>query len=131
MKKVYSPLTSIPYLVIQIHSNAMVCRLPEEKLSDYQNILKKCLHKKSCTKRNLLSLKGKLSFACEVVKPGIIFLRRLIELSMTDNPTPRPFHSFKPRSQGRHDFIVQWNRVSIIPSSPSFDSEPRSCADVS
>ena len=39
--------------------------------------------KKVCHKKELLSLIGLLSFACKVVKPGRIFLRRLIDLSMT------------------------------------------------
>ena len=36
-------------------------------------------HKRKCTKRELLSLMGKLSHACKVITPGRIFLRRLIE----------------------------------------------------
>ena len=36
---------------------------------------------KKFTKRELLSLIGSLSFACKVVKPGRMFLRRLIDLS--------------------------------------------------
>ena len=122
MKKVFGPLPSIPYLGIQIDSNAMVCRLPEEKLSDIQNILKSWLHKKSCTKRNLLSLIGKLSFACKVVKPGRIFLRRLIDLSMTTQHLDHFIHlnqEAKADILWWHDFIVQWNGVSIIPSLPS------------
>ena len=36
-----------------------------------------------CTKRQLLSTIGKLSFACKVLPAGRIFLRRLIDLSTT------------------------------------------------
>ena len=39
--------------------------------------------RKKCTKRELLSLVGKLSFACKVVPAGHIFLCRLIDLSTT------------------------------------------------
>ena len=39
--------------------------------------------RRTFTKRELLSLIGKLAFACKVVPPGRLFLRRLIDLSTT------------------------------------------------
>ena len=39
--------------------------------------------RRTCTKRELLSLIGKLAFACKVVPPGRLFLRRPIDLLTT------------------------------------------------
>ena len=41
--------------------------------------------RKSCTKRDLLSLIGQLQHACCVVKPGGTILRRMIDLSSVVN----------------------------------------------
>ena len=73
--------------------------------------------KKKSSKRELLSLIGKLSFAAKVIKPGRIFLRRLIDLSKTVSK----LHFFIDINlQARldilwwHQFISDWNGVSFI-----------------
>ena len=44
---------------------------------------------KKCRKRELLSLIGKLNFACQIIPAGRILLRRLIDLSTEASP---PLH---------------------------------------
>ena len=60
---------------------AMEIRLPEEKLQRLKSLLRTWLPRKSCTKRELLSLCGSLQHASAVVKPGSMFLQRMIDLS--------------------------------------------------
>ena len=79
--KVVGPVTQLTYLGIEIDSHALCVRLPSDKLFQLQFLLQSWCSRKKCTKRDLLSLIGSLSFACKVVKPGRIFLRRLIDLS--------------------------------------------------
>ena len=55
--------------------------MPPEKLQDMLQELTIWLAKRSTTKRELLSLIGKLSFAARAVPAGRLFLRRLIHLS--------------------------------------------------
>ena len=69
------PATRLTYLGIEIDSDDMVIRLPEEKLFELRSLLEAWVVKHKCTKRELLSLIGKLSFAAKVVKPRRLFVR--------------------------------------------------------
>ena len=62
------------------------------------------MHK--ATKRDLLSLIGKLSFAAKDVPSGRLFLRRLIELS---NMVSKLHHHIHLNVEVRED-IIWWNR---------------------
>ena len=72
---------------------------------------------KKTTKRDLLSLIGFLSFACRVVKPGRMFLRRLIDLS-TSVSSNNFFISINAEArldlQWWQEFLPEWNGVEII-----------------
>ena len=60
----------------------MQMRLPDVKkrrLQDRVHTFLQC--RKSASKRDILSLVGELSHACKVIRPGRIFLSRLIDLS--------------------------------------------------
>ena len=81
--KTAGPSTTLTFLGIEIDTVAMTCRLPAEKLNQVQTLIQIWQGRRKVTKRELLSLIGLLSFACKVVKPGRIFLRRLIDLSTT------------------------------------------------
>ena len=117
-KKVDDPSTIITLLGIEIDTINMVCRLPQEKLLDLKSLLESWIVKKSCKKRELLSLIGKLSFACKVVKPGRIFLRRLINLSTSVANLDHYIHINKEAREDLlwwQEFLEQWNGISFIP----------------
>ena len=80
-EKIVGPATSLTYLGIKIDSVLFTVSLPQEKLDKLKLSVHAWHRKSSCTKKELLSLIGFLSFACKVVRPGRIFLRRLIDLS--------------------------------------------------
>ena len=61
----------------------MEAGLSNEKILRLQQLISANLDCKKCTKRELLSLIGSLSFANKVVVPGCPFLSRLIKLSCT------------------------------------------------
>ena len=81
--------TILTYLGIELDSDEQIIRLPGEKWSTtpsyvlLQTQLTYWVGRKKCTKRELLSLTGKLSFAAKVVCSGRLVLWRLIDLSMT------------------------------------------------
>ena len=77
------PATSIGLLGLELDSERLEIRLPEDKLSRLRSALEAWRGKKVCRKKDLLSLIGSLSHACKAVKAGRAFLRRLIDLSMT------------------------------------------------
>ena len=79
--KLEGPSTCLTYLGIEIDTVSMTVRLPAEKLSKLKSMVLEWAGRRKCRKRDLLSLIGFLAFACKVVKPGRIFLRRLIDLA--------------------------------------------------
>ena len=79
--KSVGPSRCLTYLGIELDTWTMTARLPPDKLLKLRALLAQWHGKTKVKKRELLSLIGFLSFACKVVRPGRMFLRRLIELS--------------------------------------------------
>lgn len=80
-EKLEGPATMITFLGIQFDAASQTLALPEGKFEEIQQELSEWDGRKKCTKRELLSLIGKLSFAAKCVPAGRIFFRRLIDLS--------------------------------------------------
>ena len=66
-EKIIGPLNKIVYLGIEINSETLSISVPEDKYQEIISILPMWLNKRSCTKQQLLSLIGKLSFVCKVI----------------------------------------------------------------
>ena len=75
------PTNKYQFLGIKINSVKGELSLPRDKLLHIRATLKSWRGRKRCSYRELLSLIGALHHAATVVKPGRIFLRRMIELS--------------------------------------------------
>ena len=82
-EKIEGPTTCITFLGIELDSTSMVARLPADRKLELQDTLLMIRARKKCTKRELLSLIGRLAFACRVVPAGRMFMRRMIDLSCT------------------------------------------------
>ena len=124
-EKIIGPVHVITYLGIEINSKNLTISVPKDKYDDLMKILPSWLAKKSCTKQQLLSLIGKLSFICKVVRPGRIFLRRLINLSMS---VQKLHHHISINKQSLEDikwwweFLQTWNQRSLIPETLQIES---------
>ena len=81
----------------------MSLRLPDDKLGDISNLIQTWLGKEKCTKRELLSLIGKLSFVSKVIPSGRLFLHHLIDLSTT---VEKLSHHIPMRREVRED--IKW-----------------------
>ena len=80
-------------------------------------MIKLWFEKLSGTKRDLLSLTGLLNFACKVVRPGRIFLRRMIKLSTTVMELKDIIElsdDAKLDMKWWNDFLHQWNGKAIM-----------------
>ena len=116
-EKIDGPTTSITFLGIQIDSIKRELRLPLDKLQALRTELTRWLQTRKTTKRSLLSLIGKLSFAAKVVPAGRLFFRRLIDLSTT---VPKLHHHIRINQEARADiqwwstFLPQWNGISYF-----------------
>ena len=116
-EKIEGPSTSLVFLGITIDSATGEVRLPESKLLALQSELALWSERKSCTKKQLLSLIGSLQHATSVVKSGRPFLRRLIDLSMV---VSKLHHSLRLNVDARSDiawwrtFLPMWNGKSFF-----------------
>ena len=79
--KVVEPTTCLEFLGIVLDTDKMEMRISEASMKDILNELNQWLYRQKVTKRQLLSLIGKLMFVCRVVRPGRIFVQQLIDLS--------------------------------------------------
>lgn len=95
----------------------MEIRLPDDKLARLRLTIQKWKTRKSCTKRDLLSLIGQLNHACKVVRYGRTFLRRMINLSTCAKELHHHIRlnvSFRSDLQWWATFLPLWNGVSMM-----------------
>jgi hypothetical protein len=57
---------------IEVDSNKLKCRLPQDKIDKVNSALQSAYHRKKMTLRDLQSLIGLLNFACLVVRPKTV-----------------------------------------------------------
>jgi len=79
-RNINAPTTSLIFLGIHLNSETMEASISDERKRALLDELSWMRSRDKCTKRELLSLIGKLSFCCKVVAAGRIFLRRMINL---------------------------------------------------
>ena len=112
-----SPTTCITFLGIELDTVAQTARVPPAKLSLLMEELSTFRDRRKCTKRELLSLIGKLAFAAKVIPAGRIFLRRLIDASTT---VPLLHHQLRVSAGIRADidwwleFATDWNGTAFF-----------------
>ena len=132
--KLEGPSMCLTYLGIEIDTVSMTVRLPAEKLSKLKSMVLEWAGRRKCRKRDLLSLIGFLAFACKVVKPGRIFLRRLIDLASSVDSL---HHYIYMNAEARADidwwvrFLPDWHGVAIIHPTPITQVELQLSTDAS
>ena len=111
-EKVEGPAKILTFLGIEIDSHNKVIHLPQSKREDLEAELQQWYLSKKCTKCQLLSLIGKLSFAGKVLPAGQIFIRSLIDLATT----AKTLSHWVNLSQDTRADIEWWQHV--LPSWP-------------
>ena len=108
-----TPETVKTVLGIVLDTEKMEMRLDEERVRDIQAELKGWGRQRWCPKKKLQSLVGVLSFAAQVLQPGRLFLRRMIDTLK---------EGAKPRGPGRRGGVflgsefhadLQWWRENL------------------
>ena len=74
-EKTEGPATSLSFLGVLLDSVEMKASITSQRKDELLKAISQLHAKRTCTKRQLLSLIGKLAFACKVVPPGRIFLK--------------------------------------------------------
>ena len=103
LSKVEGPTTSLIFLGIHLNTITMKASISEERKSALLDELHWMKHRTKCTKRELLSLIGKLSFCCKVLPAGRIFLHHMIDLTTT---VPYLHYRISLTAEAKLDF--QW-----------------------
>ena len=112
--KTEGPTHVLTFLGIEVDTVEQEIRLPTEKLRRLQGEIRNWINKKSCIKRELLSLIGQLQHACCVVRPGRTFLRRMITLSSVPKEL---YHRIRLSAAFRSDLAwweESWNGTSMM-----------------
>ena len=116
-EKVVGPSTRLEFLGLLLDTEKMEIILPAVKLRHLESLLATWVSRKSCTKRQLLSLIGHLHHASKVTRPGHPFVRRMIDLAAS-RPHPESFirlnMEFRSDLQWWSTFLWKWNGVSVV-----------------
>ena len=99
--------TVLQFAGITLDSVLFEARLPEDKLAKCRVMLHNFYTRRTVTLKELQSLIGLLNFACTVVAPGRVFLRRLIDLT---KGIQKPHHHIR-LSKGAKSEILIWLRI--------------------
>ena len=124
--KLEGPATCLSFLGIEIDSEKMEVRLPQEKLANLKELVASWLGRRSCSRQELQSLVGSLNYASFIVKPGKTFMRRLFELLSLAR---RSQHRLRINTACRsdlfwwHSFLAPLNRASFFRVFPSRRSQ--------
>jgi len=122
--KIAGPSGVMEFLGIEIDAINGLLRISDDRMVEIQGLLGEWAGRRSCSKRQLLQLVGKLAFAARVVRKGRAFLGRLISLAKG----LRCLH-FRTRLsvEARRDIewwaksLVVHNGVSLFPKAWSSD----------
>ena len=102
--KTVTPRTTVVLHGIEVDTERMEARLPEDKLEKARQAVRDLGNRKKATVRELQSVIGYLCFVCKVVTPGRTFLRRLFDL-LKGNPRS---HFYVRISKGAQLDLAMW-----------------------
>ena len=120
--KVIGPSQHITFLGIDIDSIAMTTEIPQVKIIELHDILKKTLAKEKLSKKYLQSLAGKLNFAAQCVYGGRFYLRRIFDQIGRLN---KPWHRTRVTQDMRADIRFWVDCLSVLNGSfPIVDTRP-------
>ena len=83
--KLEGPTLKLTFLGFEVDSLSWEIRLPVEKLRELQHLVKRWSDRHSCTRRELMSLVGRLAHASRIIKSGKTFMRRMFKLLAASN----------------------------------------------
>ena len=81
-EKTVGPAQVLIFAGIELDFSRMEARLPRDKIEKCLTAIRHLFSRKKVKLKGLQSLIGLLNFACSVIIPGRVFLRRLINLTM-------------------------------------------------
>ncbi len=122
MPKLEGPVTALTYLGILLDTVTMTARLDATRLDELRALLAAWATKATCTRKELQSLVGKLTFATRVVRPGRLFTVRMFALlaATHDRTVITLSPEFALDLAWWQQFITRWNGISLLcPAAPT------------
>ena len=116
-EKTVWPSTVVEVHGVEVDTNLMVARLPQEKLKKARSLIQSLVWVKRAQLKKLQEAIGFLNFACKVVRPGRTFLRRLHDKCSN---VLYPHHYIRIDREARKDlkawlhFLSEYNGVSLL-----------------
>ena len=116
-EKTEGPAHVLTFAGIELDCVQHVARLPRDKIDKCLTSITSFVSRRKVTLRDLQSLIGLLNFACSVITPGRVFLRRLINLTIG---VKRPFHYIRLSQEVKkdlriwHEFLLGFNCKSFV-----------------
>lgn len=116
IEKLEGPVTGLLFLGIWLDSISMTASLGSARLAEIKALLASWSGKTRCNRVELEKLIGKLSFACKVVRPGRMFLRRMLNLLSIAKTRPLVTlnEEFALDLVWWRTFLDKWNGISIL-----------------
>ena len=102
-KKVVGPSVLITFLGVEIDTTSSTLFLGKDKLQQLQQQLQHFGARKRASKQQLQSLAGSLNWACQAIRGGRFFLRRILD---TLQPLQQQRHKARLSADFKQD--VQW-----------------------
>jgi len=109
--KVEGPSQAITFLGIHIDSVGFTLELPRKKLGELQVCVKAFRGRKRASLLSLQQLAGKLNWACQVVRGGRTYLRRVLD---TIKPLRKAHHKAKLSKDFQADILWWCNFLSVF-----------------
>ena len=114
-----TPRTVQTVFGVVMDSELMQLRLDESRLADIHQELAMWEGRTHCTRRQLQSVIGVLSFASKVIRPGRLFLSRMLDVLRASKGNPRSFRlseGFKLDLEWWQENMRGWNGISCFPA---------------
>ena len=104
-EKVEGPTTSLCFLGININTEKMEARLPDDKLNRICHSIYNWLHKRKARKKEILSLVGLLQHATKIVRSGRTFVSRMYAAAAK----LKRMHYFTQLNRDFHSDLAWWH----------------------
>ena len=128
--KLEGPTTRLVFLGFELDTVAWEIRLPRQKLEELKELIRQWVGRRTCSRKELESLVGKLGHAAQVVPPGKTFMRRLFELKAAMGQARgkiRLNNGFRSDIMWWATFLEPWNGVRMMKDNSQQQADRTSC----
>ena len=110
-KKIEGPSTRITFLGIVIDSESFTLELPDDKMYEFRVLLQHFATKRRAGLCHLRQLAGHLNWACQVVRGGRCYLRRILDIM---RPLKHAYHKVLLSGQFYADIVRYVNFMAVF-----------------